>query len=240
MKKALLLIGICFLSFSCINAQWKGENVKGNGEMVTKTRSTDSYDEIKLVGSMNVKLVDGHEGRINVEAESNLHEYILTEVNNGTLKIATKDGYNLAPKNEILITVPFESLNHISVTGSGDIWTQDRINAKNLEVQVTGSGDIKLEVTAETIEGKITGSGDIKLKGNSRDFKCNVTGSGDFDAYDLKAENVKARVTGSGDIMVYASISLKASVSGSGDIVYMGNPERQDFNTHGSGKISSY
>lgn len=240
MKKALLLIGICFLSFSCVNAQWNGKKVKGNGEMVTKTRSTDSYNEIKLVGSMNVKLVSGSEGSIQVEAESNLQEYIITEVNNGTLKISTEDGYNLAPKKEILVTVPFESLNHISVTGSGDIWTQDKINAKKMEVQVTGSGDIKLDLSAETIEGKITGSGDIQLRGNSRNFECNVTGSGDFDAYELKADIVTASVSGSGDIMVYASNSLKASVSGSGDIVYKGNPERQDFNTNGSGSISSH
>ncbi len=240
MKKVFLLFGICLLSLSCVNAQWNGKKVKGNGEMVTDTRSTDSYDEIKLVGSMNVRLVAGNEGNIKVEAESNLQEYIVTEVNNGTLKISTEDGYNLSPKKEILITVPFEELDNISVTGSGDIWTQDVIKGDALQLQVTGSGDMKLELAVKNVEGKITGSGDVKLKGSSQNFECMVTGSGDFDAYELTAENVEARVSGSGDIMVYASNSLKASVSGSGDIVYKGNPEKEDFNTHGSGSISSH
>ena len=241
MKKASLLIGICFLTLSCVNAQWgNGERIKGNGDMQTKSRSTESYDEIKLVGSMNVQLIAGPEGNINIEAESNLHEYILTEVKNGVLRISTEDGYNLSPKEEIMITVPFESLEAVSLTGSGDIWTRDRISGPDLEVQVTGSGDIKLHLEVKDLDGRITGSGDIKLKGKSQNFDCKVTGSGDFDAYELMAENVEARISGSGDIMVNAKNSLKASVSGSGDIVYKGNPEIQDFNSQGSGGVSSY
>ena len=54
------------------------------------------------------------------------------------------------------------------------------------------------------------------------------------------AENVEAQVSGSGDIMVNARKSLKATVSGSGDIVYKGNPEKQDFKIHGSGRVSSH
>lgn len=241
MKKSLLLICVCLLTLSCVNAQWgNNKRVKGNGDMVSETRNTDPYDEIKLVGSMDVQLVAGQEGKITVDAESNLQEYILTEVKNGALKISTKDGYNLAPKDEILITVPFESLEAVSVTGSGDMWTNDKITSSNLDIQVTGSGDMKLELEVEDLEGRITGSGDVKLKGKSKNFACKVTGSGDFNAYDLYAQNVEAKVSGSGDIMVNAKNSLKASVSGSGDITYKGNPEKQDFNSHGSGSVSSH
>ncbi|TRO63285.1 head GIN domain-containing protein [Christiangramia sabulilitoris] len=241
MKNFFFLISICLLSVSCINAQWgNGERVKGNGEMSTDIRTTDSYDEIKLVGSMNVQLVAGNEGKIKVEAESNLQEFIITEVKGGSLKIYTAEGYNLSPREEILITVPFKDLNAISVTGSGDIWTRDKITGSDLQVQVTGSGNMKLELDVNQLDGKITGSGDIQLKGNSNKFECTVTGSGDFDAYDLQAEDVDAKVSGSGDIMIYAKNSLKASVFGSGDIVYKGDPEKQDFNSSGSGGVSSY
>ncbi|GAA4326894.1 head GIN domain-containing protein [Pontixanthobacter gangjinensis] len=208
--------------------------------MVTKTRSVGEYDGVQLIGSMNVELVSGSEGQLTVKAESNLQEHIVTEVKNGTLNIKPEKGYNLSPKEEILIIVPVESIIEIAVTGSGDIWTKDRLSASNMKVQVTGSGDLKLELDVEDLEGMVTGSGDIELKGNSKNFECTVTGSGDFDAFNLQAENVEARVSGSGDIMVYAGNSLKASVSGSGDIVYKGNPEKQDFKTNGSGSVSSH
>ena len=240
MKKSILFLATFLITLTSANAQWwSSEKVKGNGEVVTKTRNTSSYDEVKLVGSMNVELISGSEGNLEVEAESNLQEYILTEVKNGVLKISVEKDVNLHPTRDIKITVPFESLSEVSLTGSGDIWNKDVLKASKLKVQVTGSGDMMLDLDVTDLEGKITGSGDIKLRGKSQNFECNVTGSGDFEAYDLKADNVEASVAGSGDIMVNAVKALKASVSGSGDINYKGNPEKQDFRTFGSGSVSS-
>jgi len=240
MKKSILLLATSLLFMATACAQWGGKKVRGNGDMVTKTRTVDSYDGVQLVGSMNVELVSGSEGNLKVEAESNLQEYITTEVRNGKLKISTKEGFNLHPKDEILIIVPIESIEEVSVTGSGDIWTKDRLKSSNMKVQVTGSGDLMLDLEVKDLKGMVTGSGDVKLKGKSQNFECTVTGSGDFEAFELQAENVEARVSGSGDIMINASNSLKASVSGSGDIVYKGNPAKQDFKTHGSGSVSSH
>ncbi len=242
MKKSILLLAAFVLVVSTANAQWwsSSEKIKGNGNLVTKSRTTSSYDGVQLVGSMNVELIAGSEGQLKVQAESNLQEYIKTEVKNRVLKISTEKGVNLSPTKEILITVPFESISEVSLTGSGDIWTKDQIKASSFEMNVTGSGDMMLDLNVEDLEGRITGSGDIKLKGKAKSFDCKVTGSGDFAAYALKAENVVARVSGSGDIEVYASKSLEAHVAGSGDITYEGNPEKQNFKSSGSGDISSH
>ena len=240
MKKSYLLIAVCLMVLSTACAQWNSEKIRGNGDMVTQTRNVGDYDGVKLVGSMNVQLVSGSEGKLSIEAESNLQEYIVTEVKDGMLKITTEKGYNLSPKEEILITVPVESISELSVTGSGDIWTKDKLRSSNMKIQVTGSGDLKLDLEVQDLEGMVTGSGDIEIMGKSQNLDCTVTGSGDFDAFGLQADNVEARVSGSGDIMVYAAKSLKASVSGSGDITYKGNPEKQDFKTHGSGSVSSH
>lgn len=241
MKKSILFLAVFFLTLTTANAQWwSSEKVKGNGEMETKTRSTGSYDGVELVGSMNVVLVAGSEGKLTVEAESNLQEYILTEVHNGTLKISTEDDVNLRPTKEIKITVPFESIDHVSLTGSGDIWNSDVIKGKDFHMSVTGSGDMQLNLDVQDLEGRITGSGDIEVKGKAQSLDCKITGSGDFKAYDLRAENVEARISGSGDVQVYAGNSLKASVAGSGDIIYKGSPQKQDFKTSGSGKVASY
>lgn len=242
MKKSILAVCTVILSVSAVNAQWWGnEKIKGNGEMVTNNRSTPDYDKISLVGSMDVELVAGNEGEIKVEAESNLQEYILTEVKGGTLKISTEEGVSLQPsrRHSIKITVPFEDIEGVAITGSGDIWNSDKITARNFKTSVTGSGDLKLFVNTQNLKGSVTGSGDLTLKGTAQKFDCTVTGSGDFMAYDLNAEEVHATVSGSGDIEVNASEVLMARVSGSGDISYQGNPKKQDFKTSGSGSISS-
>lgn len=241
MKKLLFTIVIA-LSFQTTQAQWwaGSKEIEGNGNMSTQTRSVSNYDEVALLGSMDVKLVSGREGKIKVEAEENLMEYILTEVEGDQLKISVQKGYSLDPSRNmnIRITVPFETLDGVTLTGSGDISSTDEIKSENFEIKMTGSGDIKLSVAAKNTRAGITGSGDITLRGTTNDFECKVTGSGDISAFDFKAERVNATVTGSGDIQVYASEEIRAKVPGSGDIEYKGNPKKEDFRTMGSGDIT--
>ena len=210
--------------------------------MVTKSRKTSDYDKVSLVGFMDVALVRGTEGNLTIQAESNLQEYITTEVKNGTLKISVEKGVNINPSknNMIKVTVPFEDLEGAHITGSGDIWTEDKITSREFSLSVTGSGDLILDIEADEIKGHVTGSGDVVLTGRTNELDCGVTGSGDFDAFKLRATVVDAQVSGSGDVMVYAEKELNARVSGSGDIEYKGSPSKQNFKTSGSGDISKY
>lgn len=242
MKKSILVLAAILLSVTTSHAQWwSNDKVNGNGDMVTKNRSISNYDKVSLVGSMDVDLVRGKEGELKIEAESNLQQYITTEVSNGVLKISVEKGVSISPSRNmgVKVTVPFEDLEGVALTGSGDIQSLDQIKAAEFETQVTGSGNLKLNLNVRDLNSSITGSGDTELRGNAETFSCKITGSGDFNAFDLKAGKVEASVSGSGDIEITAMEELQARVSGSGDIIYMGNPQKQDFKTAGSGSVSS-
>lgn len=242
MKKSIFIFLAAILSTYGSQAQWwQGQKtIEGNGKMTSANRSTSNYDALDLTGSMDVQLVSGTEGNLRIEAEENLLEYIVTDVEGGKLRISTKKGYNLEPSRnkEIKIIVPFRDLSEVSLTGSGDIFSSEVITADNFETTITGSGDIKLPVRAKNAGASITGSGDIELSGSGNDFNCKVTGSGDIQAFDFKCERVDAVVIGSGDIHVFATEELRAKIPGAGDIVYKGNPQKEDFKTLGVGSIS--
>ena len=242
MKNYIFLLSFLFISITSAQAQWwSNKKVSGNGNYTVQNRNVSDYDAVSLTGSMDVELVAGNEGKITVEAESNLMEYITTEVSGGTLKISVEKGVSLRPsKKGIKVTVPVKEIEEVNLTGSGDIWNTDRLSARNFKISLTGSGDIKLNLHSQEIHGDITGSGDVTLTGKTEKLLCKTTGSGDFKAYDLEAEEVDAQISGSGDMQVNASRYLKARISGSGDIKFRGNPEKQDFKTFGSGSISSY
>jgi len=87
-QKNNLLIAIALLSFSFAQAQlWGGKKIKGNGDVTTITRTTDDYDALRLAGWMDFELVKGEEGTIKIEGESNLLEYIITEIEYGGLVV---------------------------------------------------------------------------------------------------------------------------------------------------------
>ncbi|MFS4493971.1 head GIN domain-containing protein [Maribacter sp. 2308TA10-17] len=239
MKKLLSLSLVLLFTASC-TAQW-GKKIKGNGNVTTIERSVGEYDAVGLAGWFDLDLVAGKEGEIKLEGESNLLEYIKTEVKNGKLSIKVEKGYNLKPSSwddGIRITVPVESINSVALSGSGDIVGKTTIKTDNFKTAMSGSGDITLDIEATSIDAAMSGSGDITLNGSTRDFEATISGSGDIKAYGLEADNVDATVSGSADIKVTANKMLKARVSGSGDISYRGNPDKVDTKASGSGDIS--
>lgn len=224
MKKFITLT-MALGMMACTNAQW-GKRIKGNGDVVTIERSVGDYDEVAMAGWFDVELVSGNEGELTLKGESNLLEYIKTEVKNGKLVIKVAKGVNLRPSNwksGIHVTVPVESIDAVSLSGSGDLVGKTTLKADSFSAAMSGSGDVSLTVEADDLEASLSGSGDINLSGRATDFTVSVSGSGDIKAYDLEADFVKATVSGSADIKVTANESINARVSGSGDIHYRGD-----------------
>lgn len=217
-----------------------GQRVKGNGNTVNTTRNVGNFDEVAVSGSFDVFLVSGDEGRLELRVEENLEPYLITEVQNGTLKIKWKRGTNIRTTGKTTVTVHFENIKAMAMAGSGDIESKDVIRAKSLKIAVAGSGDIKLDVEAEELEAAISGSGDIKLAGKATELEAAVSGSGDMDAYDLMTEKSELQVSGSGFIGANVEKEIIARISGSGNIKYKGKPRIEDTKVSGSGKISMY
>ncbi len=239
MKKFIAFGLTLLITISC-SAQW-GKRIKGNGNNTTIERSVGSYDAVSLAGWFDVDLVAGEEGQLILEGESNLLEYIVTDVKDGKLRIKVKKGYNLKPSswdNGIRVTVPIESVNAVKLSGSGDVVGKTTIKSDKFETALSGSGDLTLDIESNSIEASMSGSGDINLSGNTENFEVSISGSGDIKAYDLEADNVDATVSGSADIKVTANKMIRARVSGSGDISYRGNPSKVDTKSSGSGDIS--
>ncbi|WMD24055.1 DUF2807 domain-containing protein (plasmid) [Achromobacter seleniivolatilans] len=105
-------------------------------------------------------------------------------------------------------------------------------------VTIKGSGDAVLaDLDQPNLDLSISGSGDIRVNGKVATLGARVTGSGDIDAHELLAESATVSVTGSGDIECFVRSSVRARVTGSGDITVLGNPQHRDHSVSGSGKI---
>lgn len=236
MYKPLLIVFLAFFFVSVGQAQ----KVKGNGNIVEKSRNVGSFEGIAVAGSFDVILVQGDEGRIDMQVEENLESYLETEVEDRTLKVRWKRGANIRTTKNTVVTVHFKEISEVALAGSGDVRSKSVLQAEAMEVALAGSGDIDLELATETVESAISGSGDIRLHGKASSLEAAVSGSGDMDASELQCDRADLAVSGSGNIRVNVSQELKARISGSGNVKYKGNPAREDVKVSGSGSVSSY
>lgn len=232
MKTNQVILSIFILGFLFSNL------TSAQGEV----REVSSFSSISLRISGTVFLEQGSRQSLRIEAKSSALEEIITEVKDRTLSIRFKNSnyfrnsFNPGKVN-IYITVP--EINGLSVSGSGNIIAGNPIETVNLDLAISGSGDISLEnLKAERVKTAISGSGDIYIKGGglADELAVAISGSGKAQMENFMAKNVEAKISGSGNCHINANTSLKAKIAGSGSIYYRGNPQL-DASVAGSGRI---
>lgn len=194
------------------------------------------FREVDLSGGMNLFVSQGPDYSIRIEAESNLMQYIEVERDGAELEIGVKDGYNLKPTTGIKVYVTAPSFDGLSIAGSGSIRSETKISGNDIDLSISGSGSMLLDVQSPKISTDISGSGSVLLSGATRSFDASINGSGDVKAFNLLSETAEVDINGGGNVEVAASRELDVEISGSGDVVYRGNPSVKT-SKHGSGSV---
>ncbi len=236
MKKIIILGLFSFIFTSCQSQFWK-EPIRGNHQVVTKTKEVGDFNGIAITGSYEVILQKGKEGKLQITADENLLPIIETYVKGRKLYIRTNKKFDIKKYTHLQVIVPVEDIDKISITGSGSVNSDSPWPFEDIKLSITGSGKIDLDLKSDQVKASVTGSGGIYLQGTAQEASFSVTGSGSVYAQNLKADEAKARITGSGQIKLRAISQLDANVTGSGDIIYLGTPEHIKSKVLGSGSI---
>jgi hypothetical protein len=219
---------------SCTHAQFF-RTIEGHGNVVTKERKTDAFTGIKVSSGIDVYLKQGNTETVSVEADQNLHEYILTEVRGGVLNVYSE--YNIRHAERMRVYVTMKEINSIKTTSAGDVIGATPINSDRLELSASSAGDIKLEAHAKKIDIDISSSGDISVTGETDMLRADLSSAGDLNAYDLIAREADVSVSSAGDADVYATERITARASSAGDINYKGDPKYIDAHSSSAGGI---
>jgi len=235
MKKHLLFVAFVSIT-SLMSCDIGGETVDGNGILKSEVRSVGEMTKIKLVGQLDVFVMQGSPG-IKVEGDENILPYVETRVDNGWLEIKTKEHVNIQSHNPVKVYVTTRGISDLKVAGSGNITCDKKFSSgNNMSFSITGSGNITADINAPAVDADITGSGNLYIKGETRNADISVTGSGNYESPNLKAENAAVKISGSGNASLFADMDLKATITGSGDIKYSGNAEVEKH-IAGSGSV---
>lgn len=200
-----------------------GPVVKGSGYVITEERLLSDFDRIVVEGSANVIISQGEEQMVQIEADDNIVPIIETRVRGGELTIDPSRRYRTKQEVNIYITTP--AISSLRISGSGNIYGETPITGDVLELAISGSGNMDLEIDYTRLASEINGSGDVLLFGEVNDQEVHISGSGDYHAKELLSQDCYIKISGSGFGEVNVSDRLDAEIRGSGDVVYFGNPQ---------------
>jgi hypothetical protein len=211
------------------------ETVYGSGNVVTEERPVSSFDGINVSSGIDVFITQGDKETLEVIADDNLLEYILTDVTGGILKIHTDVNIRKAESKEVHLV--YKQIRSIKISSAGDVKGTNMMKAEDIEIHLSSAGDLILNVEAEHINCRISSSGDARLSGTAGELDAHLSSAGDLYAYDLIVRKAKVHVSSAGNARIHATEEVNLTASSAGDIYYEGNPQSVHTNTSSAGSI---
>ena len=236
LAKIIVSTLVSLLMMSCVNINM-GPGVDGDGNVVSQDRNiSNNFDAIEVSRGIDLYLTQSDNTRVTVEADENLHDIIMTEVENNVLKVYADDNIRRSKKQAVYLT--FENISSIEATSGSDVYSETDINANSLKLKTTSGADMTLSVTANELYCKATSGSDLQVSGSTNYLNAEATSGSDIKAQKLNATRCDARATSGADVVVNTSSELVAKATSGGDIRYYGNPKNVDKSDNVSGSVS--
>ena len=203
--------------------------VEGNGNIVTRDIDVAAFKDFSMIlpATVNYSVADSYACRVTLD--ENLFEWIDIYQKDDCLKVEMVKTFQQADvrPTKFLIELTAPTLEEISIMGSGDFNFVTPFEAKELNIKLTGSGDVVFEKTANihAFDTDIAGSGSLLSKEFLADYMdISIAGSGNVIIKDGKVKKANLSVAGSGSIEARCQMeSIDYSVAGTGSISYPGD-----------------
>ncbi|MFC1711517.1 head GIN domain-containing protein [Patescibacteria group bacterium] len=207
------------------------------GEIIGETRDVAGFDKVSISGSGLVMVKQSQEESLKIVADEKLMEYIITKVVNEELQISYKKDI---PSSLMISGVKFymtvKDLEKIILNGSAKL-ESSTLSANELELVISGSGRMTMNLEVENLVADLNGSGKFELEGMANQQQVKVSGSGGFYGKKLEGKEGEVTLAGSGKVEINTVDKLDISISGSGSVYYLGGPVFGEVDVSGSGGV---
>lgn len=192
---AIILISLVLLSVASFTF----------AQTTKKTLELPEFKSIYVNSNYTVYVKQTNKQEVTVEALTEIWELTTVKVENGVLLVNVErkpdspnksiwskiDDIKIRPTMKIMVSV--KNLNELQVNGGGKIISENSIAADYINLSVSGSGGIELDIKGNNVKTEISGSGNVTLKGYASTNDIIMSGSGTLNGYACELENVKVK-----------------------------------------------
>lgn len=221
-KKISLVVLMAGLVAVMPNTSFAKKYVRGNGNVKKETRKVSSFDALNISSAFEVYLTQGNSESLVIEADDNLLDIIKTEVRGGVLKIYVDA--NIRHSKTMKAYISFKMLNMIELSGACELYGENKFKLDNLELELSGASDIKMDFTANKVYLDLSGASDIEFKGSAQRMDIDASGATDLHALDFEVKECAVDASGACNIRVFVTDELSVDASGASTVRYKGNP----------------
>lgn len=237
---SVLLMLTILSTYGCISSI-SGDPIVASANKITKDFNTEDFQQVESNIPAQIYIVQSDNYSVSAYGPDNQIPLLKIFVKGNTLYLNADKSWNQkikSGKKQISIHISVPNLTAITHNGVGDIQLNKHAEFDNLTIKLKGVGDVLCEdMACKQLEVNLTGVGDVKLKGNSESAYYKNSGVGDIEAKEMAVSSLAVKHSGVGDVACRAVKELAINASGVGDVVYYGNPTLKDVHKSSVGKI---
>ncbi|MCK0124410.1 DUF2807 domain-containing protein [Gelidibacter sp. F2691] len=165
MNKIIFTLLMVF-SFTAYTSAQDDEKIKGDRNVTIKQTYIDPFNKIVVGEDFSVEIIYNSKPSVEIETDSNLHEYILFEVVNGTLTFKTSKRITSSRRMNIKVNYS-DGLEAIEVLEDGEIRSLTSLEMKNTSLKTSGSSRAYLNIKTNEFNYIASDKSKVKLNINA-------------------------------------------------------------------------
>ena len=213
------------------------QEIKGNGDVITETRSVSSFDMVENDGVVNITLIQADIESVVVEADRNLLPFIIIKVKDNKLFISVKEGAEIKKYTKLNVYISFRDLKKLELNSVGNVSSQNQLKLNDLSIENNSVGNINLNIDCNELSLENNSVGNTILSGKVNNAKIELNSTGNLKASELKAQTLSIESNAVGNAEVNSEKEIYITQNGIGNITYSGNAVVKKLEKNGIGNV---
>ncbi len=199
---------------------------------------SDDFHSINIKGNFTVELEHSNSSRFEIQTQENNNKHLEIYIDDQTLYVKNKKSSWLDKDSKTIhLTIGAPELRYIEAHGAVELIGKDPINTQELEIEVSGASEGRLDIDTKYLYVRTNGAADFNISGRSESADMQVSGAGEIKAFDLDLDKLDIQISGAGHAEVMVEDYLNIQVSGAGSVKYKGSPAEISQQVSGAGSV---
>ncbi len=209
---------------------------KGSGRQIVEKRNVGIFSKLDIAGDYKVIIKQDTSASVTITADDNLMKYIKTNLSGDKLTIHTSK--NVCSSGQFILNISLRDLSVIKASGSIDVVSNGKLTTQDIELQLSGSTKVTLDLNAKNLTTRSSGSTELNLTGQATSHAIETSGSSQLNALNFVVSKYQISTSGSSECKINVLNDLSVNSSGSSDVQYRGNPSNINNNKSGSSSLN--
>ena len=201
-----------------------GDGLVGNGQIVTETRTLETFDRLRVDLAMKVRITEGDPTKAEVEGEQNVLPYVTVAVNKGELTVGLSRDTKFKETKPVTVTIHRASLQSITAKTACLITSDLPIRTEKFSVTLDEACKLKTALAVQQLTVDLEAASSVEFTGKAQGAVFQLDGASHVAATDLTVAKAELTLNGASRAVVHVTDTLSASADGVSSIRYSGNP----------------